>query len=73
MLKMALVDCVIRRKCCSVDRGRGISPPPRRDLTAQETPSPGICLLSPKNANARESARERGGGGGWAQLERLMH
>ena len=33
MLKMALLDCVISEKCCSVDRGLGICPifssPPR--------------------------------------------
>ena len=40
--------------------------PTRWDLTAQESPPPGICHLRQKNANARGSAR---GGGGWAQLE----
>ena len=26
MLKMALFDCVINEKCCSVDEGRGLFP-----------------------------------------------
>ena len=26
MLKMALFDCAINEKCCSVDEGRGICP-----------------------------------------------
>ena len=41
------------------------------DLTAQESPPPGICLPRLKNANARGSARE--GGGGWGQGELMMH
>ena len=60
---MALVDFVIREKCCSVDRGRGISPSPRRDLTAQETPPPGICLLSQKKM-LMPGDQPRGGGKG---------
>ena len=46
MLKMALLDCAINEKCCSVDGGRGICPlfrPTAGDLTAQESPLPGIC------------------------------
>ena len=40
MLKMALFDCAINEKCCSVDGGRGICPlfnfiPTPGDLTAQ--------------------------------------
>ena len=35
------------------------------DLTAQESPLPGICYPRQKNANARGSAQ----GGGWAQVE----
>ena len=42
--------------------------PTQGDLTAQESPSPGICHpRQKKNANARGSAP--GGGRGWAQLE----
>ena len=41
------------------------------DLTAQESPPPGICHPRQKNANARGLARRVGGGEGlgWAQLE----
>ena len=46
MLKTALFDCAISEKCCSVDGGMGIcrlfSSRPG-DLTAQESPPPGIC------------------------------
>ena len=61
MLKMALFDCAINEKCCSVDGGRGICPlfssPPPGDLTAQEPPSPGIYHpRQKKNVNARGSA-----------------
>ena len=73
MLKMALFDCAINEKCCSVDGGRGIcplfSPPPREDLTAQEFPPPGICHPRQKNAYARGSSRGAGGPVGWAQVE----
>ena len=34
------------------------------DLTAQESPIPGICHPRQKNANARGSPQEGGGGGG---------
>ena len=58
MLKMALLDCAINEKGCSVDRGRGIwqlKSPHRREFAIQ----------GKKNGNARGSAR----GGGGAQLE----
>ena len=54
MLKMALPDCAIDEKCCSVDGGRGrpsIFVPTLKDLTAQRSPPPGI-YQSKKNANA---------------------
>ena len=38
MLKMALLDCAINEKCCSVDRGRGIwqlKSPHRREFAIQ--------------------------------------
>ena len=43
MLKMALFDCAINEKCCSVDRyfPSFLIPTPG-DLTAQESPPPGI-------------------------------
>ena len=34
------------------------------DLTAQESPPPGICHPSQRKCNARGSARGGGGGGG---------
>ena len=47
MLKMALSDCAINEKCCSVDAGRGIGPHfsshTLGDLTVQEPPPLGIC------------------------------
>ena len=46
MLKMALLDCAINEKCCSVDRGRAFARffrPHSGLLTAQESPPPGIC------------------------------
>ena len=52
MLKMALLDCAINEKGCSVDRGRGIwqlKSPHRREFAIQ----------GKKNGNVR-----RGGGGG---------
>ena len=42
---MALPDCAINEKCCSVDGGRGrpsIFVPTLKDLTAQRPPPPGI-------------------------------
>ena len=62
MLKMALFDCAINEKCCSVDGGRGICP-------LFSSPTPGICHPRHKNANARGLARRGGGGRGWAQVE----
>ena len=54
-------------KWCSVDRGRGICPlfssPPRRDLTAQETPPPGICHSSQKKCLCPGISRGGGGAG----------
>ena len=67
MLKTALFDCAINEKCCSVNGGWGISSlfvPTPGDLTAQESPPPEICHPREKNANARGSARVRGGGEG---------
>ena len=46
MFKTALFDRAISEKCCRVDRGQGICPqfrPTPGDLTAQESPPPGIC------------------------------
>ena len=64
MLKMAVFDCAINEKCCSVDGGRGI-------CRLFSSPPPGICHPRRKNANARGSAwgEGEGGGGGWSQVE----
>ena len=74
MLKMALFDCAINEKCCSVDGGRGICPlfsSPPRGIRQLKSPHSREFAIQGKNANARESARGRvrGGGGGWAQVE----
>ena len=61
MLKMALFNCANNEKCCTADRLLSIcplfsSPPPRGDLTAQESPAPRIC-------HPREKKIVPGGGG----------
>ena len=62
---MALLDCAINKKCCTVYGGRGIFfVPTPGDLTAQESPPSGICHPRQKNAYARGSARRGGGAGG---------
>ena len=65
MLKMALFDCAINEKCCSVDGGRGI-------CRLFSSPPPVICHPRQKSANAWGSAGG-GGLGGWggglAQVE----
>ena len=72
MLKMALLDRAINKKCCSVDGGRGICPlfsSPLRGIWQLKSPHPReFAIQGQKNANARGSAR----GGGGAQLE-LTH
>ena len=69
MLKMALFDCAINEKCCSVDGGRGIRPlflSPPGGIWQLKSPHPReFAIQGKKSANARGSAR----GGGWAQLE----
>ena len=47
MLKMALLDCAINEKCCTVDGGRGICP-------LFSSPPRGICQL--KSPHPREFA-----------------
>ena len=67
MLTMALLDCAINEKCCSVDGGRGICPlfsSPPRGIWQLKSPHPReFAIQGQKHANARESAR---GGGGLA-------
>ena len=63
MLKMALLDCAINEKFCSVDRGRAFAlffrPHPRE-----------FAIQGKKIANARGSAWEggEGVGPGWVKL-----
>ena len=68
MLKMALLDRVVNKKCCSVDGGRGISPlfsSPLRGIWQLKSPHPReFPIQGQKYVNARGAAR----GGGWAQL-----
>ena len=72
MLKMALFDCAINEKCCSVDGGRGICPlfssSPLGIWQLKSLHPWEFAIQGIKNANARGSARE-GAGGGWAQVE----
>ena len=67
MLKMALFDCAINEKCCSVDGGRGICPlfsSPPRGIWQLKSPHPReFAIQGKKNANARGSALWGGGGG----------
>ena len=69
MLKTALFDCAINKKCCSVDGGRGICPlfsSPPWGIWQLKSPHPrAFAIQGKKNANARGSAR---GGGGWDGL-----
>ena len=68
---MALLDCTINKKCCSVDGGRGIGPLfsslPRGIWQLKSPHSREFAIQGKKKANARGSAR--GGEGGWAQVE----
>ena len=68
MLKMALFDCAINEKCCSVDGGRGrflsFCVPTPGDLTAQEYPLPGICYPRQKKCKCPGVSPEWGGGVG---------
>ena len=68
MLKMALLDCGINEKFCSVDGGRGICPlfsSPPRGIWQLKSPHPReFAIQGTKNANAWGWAW---GEGGWAQ------
>ena len=62
---------LMKKKSCSVDGGQGIYPlcfvPTPEDLTAQESPPPGIC--HPRQKKCCCPGISRGGGEGWAQVE----
>ena len=67
---MALFDCAINEKCCSVDGGRDICRlffvPTPGDLTAQESPPLGIFHLGQGKCQCLGVSP---GGRGWAQVE----
>ena len=66
---MALLDCAINKKCCTVDGGRGICPlfssPPRGICQLKSSHPREFAIQGKKNANSRGSAR----GGALAQVE----
>ena len=75
---MALLDCAINEKCCSVEEGRGICPlfsSPPREIWQLKSPHPREFAIQgkKKNANARGSAKEGGGGGAGRSWNWLMH
>ena len=65
---MALLDCVINKKCCTVDGGPGICPlfsSPPRGICQLKSPHPReFAIQGKKNANSRGSARGGGLGAG---------
>ena len=67
MLKMALLDCAINEKCCSVDGGRGICPLfsyPPRGIWQFESPHPrGFNIQGQKKANSRGISGDAGAAG----------
>ena len=72
MLNMALFDCAINEKCCSVDVGRGICPlfcPHPGGFDSSRVPTPGNLPSKAKKMLMPGGQPERGGGGGWAQVE----
>ena len=62
MLKLALLDCMINEKCCSVGGGTGhllfFFVPTPGDLTGQESPPPEFAIQGKKNANSLGSASQ---------------
>ena len=72
MLKMALFDCAINEKCCSVDGGRGICGlfrPHSRAFDSSRVPPPGN--LPSKARKMPMSGGQPGEGGGAGR--RWMH
>ena len=71
MLKMALFDCAINEKCCSVDGGRGICPlfsSPPRGIWQLKSPHPREFAIQGKKM-LMPGGQPEGGGGGWAKVE----
>ena len=61
---MALLDCAINKKCCTVDGGRGICPvfsSPPRGICQLKSPHPGNL---PSKANKMLIPGGQPGGGG---------
>ena len=81
MLKMALFDCAINKKCCSVDGGRGSCPlfsSPPWGIWGLKSPHPwGICHPRQKMLMPGDQPGGGGGGGWWERAGRswnwLMH
>ena len=78
MLKMALFDCAINEKCCSVDGGRGICrrfSSPTRGIWQLKSPHlREFAIQGKKNANARGPAQGVvGRGGAERSWNWLMH
>ena len=73
MIKMALFNCAIDEKCCSVDGGRGICPlfpSPPQGIWQLKSPHPReFAIQGKKNANAPGSAR----GGAGRRWNWLVH
>ena len=68
MLKTALFDCAINKKCCSVDRGRGICPlfssPPQGGWKLKSPPPPWNLPSKAKKKMLMLGGQPRTGGGG---------
>ena len=67
---MALLDCAINKKCCTVDGGRGICPlfsSPPRGICSSRVPIPGN--LPSKAKKMLIPGGQPRGGGAWVQVE----
>ena len=68
---MALLDCAINKKCCTVDGGRGICPlfsSPPGGFDSSRVPTPGNLPSKAKKMQC-QGVSPGGGGGGWEQVE----
>jgi len=71
MIKMAVLDCAIDEKCCSVDGGRGICPlfsSPPQGIWQLKSPHPWEFAIQGEKKMLMPWG-SAWGGGGWAQLE----
>ena len=67
MLKMALLDCAINEKCCTVDEGGGICPlfsSPPQGIWQLKSPHPREFALPSKAKKMLMPGGQPGGGGG---------